>query len=354
MEESVELATILLTDLVGSTVLSHELGPARTEELREVHFGLLRSAIDLNGGTEVKNTGDGLMVAFSSASAAVRCAVSMQQLIERRARNLDHALHVRIGLGAGEATVKDGDYFGMPAIEAARLCEDAPADGILASATVRILAGWAGGVTFEPAGRRELKGFPEPLETFEISWAPLAEESAEMPGWPLPGPLRSMPQLGYAGRFEERALLDDSLVRAQAGQRQVVLVAGEPGIGKTRLVFDAAHRAHARGFAVCWGPAGRTSLRRTSPGSRSARSWSRRSRRRLLARHAERHRGELQRIVPALSSRIPGVPTPQISDSETERYLLFTAVIGLLREVAAAMPLCVVHRRPALGAMRSR
>ena len=50
----------------------------------------------------------------------------MQQLFERRYRDAEQALHVRIGLGAGESTVKDGDYFGMPSIEAARLCAEAP------------------------------------------------------------------------------------------------------------------------------------------------------------------------------------------------------------------------------------
>src|SRR5207245_1165060 len=79
------------------------------------------------GGREVKNTGDGLMVAFSSASAAVECGVAMQQLFERRYRDAEQALHVRIGLAAGESTVKDGDYFGAPSIEAARLCAQAPA-----------------------------------------------------------------------------------------------------------------------------------------------------------------------------------------------------------------------------------
>ena len=131
MAESVELATILLTDLVGSTRLATSVGPVRADELREEHFELLREAIASSGGQEVKNTGDGLMVAFSSASAAVQCAVAMQQLFERRYRDAEQALHMRIGLGAGESTVKDGDYFGMPSIEAARLCEQAPADGIL-------------------------------------------------------------------------------------------------------------------------------------------------------------------------------------------------------------------------------
>lgn len=101
MLESVELATILLTDLVGSTRLATSVGPVRADELREEHFALLRDAIADCGGKEVKNTGDGLMIAFTSASAAVKCAVAMQQLFERRYRNSEQGMHVRIGLGAG-------------------------------------------------------------------------------------------------------------------------------------------------------------------------------------------------------------------------------------------------------------
>ena len=59
-------------DLVGSTQLATSVGPVRGDELREEYFGLLRDAIDASGGREFKNTGDGLLVAFSSASAAVR------------------------------------------------------------------------------------------------------------------------------------------------------------------------------------------------------------------------------------------------------------------------------------------
>jgi len=143
--ESVELATILLTDLVGSTRLATSVGPVRADELREEHFGLLRQAIASTGGPEVKNLGDGLMVAFGSASGAVSCAVAMQQLFERRYGQAEQGLHVRIGLGAGESTVKDGDYFGMPTVEAARLCAQAPADGILISAPEVRAVGALGG-----------------------------------------------------------------------------------------------------------------------------------------------------------------------------------------------------------------
>ena len=158
-------------------------------------------------------------------------------------------LHVRIGLGAGESTVKDGDYFGMPSIEAARLCAQAPSDGILISGVVKMLAGRCEGVEFASAGELELKGFPEPVEAFSVSWAPLGEEAGERSGrWPLPALLRSVPPVTYVGRVEERAALEEALKLARAGARQVVLLCGEPGIGKTRLASYAAHRRSRRGL----------------------------------------------------------------------------------------------------------
>ena len=219
MAESVELATILLSDLVGSTRLATSVGPVRADELREEHFALLRDAIAGCGGREVKNTGDGLMVAFSSASAAVRCAVAMQQLFERRCRRAEQGLHVRIGLGAGESTVKDGDYFGMPSIEAARLCAQAPSDGILISGLARTLAGRCDGVEFASAGELELKGFPEPVQAFSVSWRASAEEASGVSRWPLPALLRSVPPVAYVGRVEERALLEEAMVLARDGAR---------------------------------------------------------------------------------------------------------------------------------------
>ena len=343
--ESVELATILLTDLVGSTRLATSVGPARADELREEHFELLREAISACGGREGKNTGDGLMVAFSSASAAVKCAVTMQQLFERRYRDAEQGLHVRIGLGAGESTVTDGDYFGMPSIEAARLCEKAPTDGILASAAVRMLAGRSEGVEFESACELDLKGIPEPVEAFSVSWAPLAEETggeAEAGRWPLPAVLRSVPTVSYVGRRAERAALEEALVLARDGSRQVVLLSGEPGIGKSRLAGYAAHRAHAQGAAVCWGGCSEELAVPYEPWIESCSQLVEHSPTELLAQHAERHGGELARVARNLVRRVEDLPQPQASDPETERYLLFSAVAAFLSEVAQSVPVCLV------------
>ena len=78
----IENITVLFTDLVGSTELVSSLSPEAGDEIRRRHFSSLRQAIADTGGTELKNLGDGVMVVFSTASAALTCAVAMQQAID--------------------------------------------------------------------------------------------------------------------------------------------------------------------------------------------------------------------------------------------------------------------------------
>lgn len=340
--DSIELATILVTDLVGSTRLETSVGPARADELRDEHFALLRDAIGVSGGHEFRNTGDGLMVAFNSASAAVRCAVSMQQLFERRYRRAEQRLQVRIGLGAGESTVQDGAYFGLPSIEAARLCDRAPADGILVSPAVRMLAGRLDGIRFESVGELELKGFPEPTEAFAVPWVRLEDEAEGVGGWPLPPPLRSVPRVTFVGREAERVLMEQSRSRARAAARQVVLVAGEPGIGKSRLASFSAHGAHGEGFAVLWGACSEELAVPYEPWISVCSQLVEHAPVELLERHVQRHGGELARLARELPRRLPDAPEPESSDPESVRFLLFSAVAGALAELAASLPVCLV------------
>ena len=342
MAESIELATILLTDLVGSTRLATAVGAVRADELRDEHFALLREAIEISGGWEVKNTGDGLMVAFGSASAAVRCAVQMQQLFERRYRQAEQQLHIRIGLGAGESTVTDGDYFGMPSIEAARLCDQAPSDGILASPAVRMLAGRVDGVELESVGELELKGFKEPVEAFAISWAPVDDGAGSLGRWPLPAVLRSVPPFSFVGYEGERALIEQSRVEAREGARRVVLLAGEPGIGKTRLASYAALAAHGEGSAVVWGLCSEELAVPYEPWIEVCSALVEHAPEEVLSTHVEKHGGELVRLARNLGRRVPELPAPQSSDPETERFLLFSAVLGLVQAVGEMAPVCLV------------
>src|SRR5262245_31608827 len=155
-------ATFVFTDLVDSTATAARLGPGAAEELRQTHFRLLRGAVSASGGTEVKNLGDGLMVMYSSPSRALAGAVGMQQAIEHHNRSGGQPLGVRVGIGVGEAVEEDGDYFGDPVVEAARLCAEAEGGQILAADVVRALVGRHATQTFVDIGARELKGIPEP------------------------------------------------------------------------------------------------------------------------------------------------------------------------------------------------
>jgi class 3 adenylate cyclase len=150
--------TVLFTDLVDSTALLSRVGEERAEELRREQFGLLRNAIAAAGGTEVKNLGDGLMAVMPSATVGVAAAVSIQQAFDARNRAASEPLQIRIGVSLGDADVEDGDYFGVPVVEAARLCAHAAGGEILVADVVRTLTGTRGSFGFErvacPMGAR--------------------------------------------------------------------------------------------------------------------------------------------------------------------------------------------------------
>src|SRR5690348_659317 len=119
-----ETVTVVFTDLVGSTALLSRVGEATADQLRREHFGLLRAAILEHGGREVKNLGDGLMIAFDGVTGGLACAVAMQQAIAGRPADAE-PLAIRVAIAVGEAELEDGDYFGLPVVEAARLCASA-------------------------------------------------------------------------------------------------------------------------------------------------------------------------------------------------------------------------------------
>src|SRR6266511_5919475 len=89
------LTTILFTDLVNSTQLMQRAGDEDAQRIFKAHYQLLRDAVSANGGSEVKSLGDGLMVAFTSAADAVRCAIMVQQASRRGVRG--ERLAVKVG-----------------------------------------------------------------------------------------------------------------------------------------------------------------------------------------------------------------------------------------------------------------
>jgi len=241
--------SIVFTDLVGSTELASRIGPVVAEEVRATHFGLLRDALVITAGSEVKNLGDGLMVVFPSLSAALDGAVAMQQTIELHNRRASVPLGVRIGMSSGDAYEDQGDYFGEPVVEAARLCAKATGGQIVTTEMVRMLARRSGH-RFATLGPMDLKGLPEPIEAFEVMWEPVKAVALV----PLPSRLEPMPATGVVGRALERDRLLTTLKAAFSGDgHRVALLSGDAGIGTTTLAGEVAQRAHAGGATVLYG-----------------------------------------------------------------------------------------------------
>ena len=334
---STKTIALLFTDLVGSTELASALGRARSDDLRRDHFADLRDAIELAGGEEVKTLGDGLMAAFPSSGAALACAVAIQQGVERRNRMGGPTLAVRVGAAVGDASAEGGDWYGPPVVQAARLCAAAKGGEILISDAVRLLAGSEETPPLSRVGPVELRGLPEPVVTWRVAW-----ETAEDGGPPLPVALSAPPVAGFVGRVPERRRLADAWSTAADGEAWTALLAGEPGIGKTRLAAQLAHDVHRQGAVVLYGRTSEDLGLPYEPWRQALEHLVETAGPGLLRRHVERHGGELTRLVPTLRSRLDGVPEPQATDAEAGRYLLFGAVVGLLGVAAERCPVLLI------------
>ena len=338
---AVETVTLMFTDLVGSTELLSRLGEEDAELLRRDHFALLRDALVTHNGREVKNVGDGLMIAFESVSGALACAVTMQQSIERRNRAAVVPLAVRIGISHGDCDVEDGDYFGVPVVEAARLCARAGGDEILITDVVRWIAGSRGRFAFEPLGALELKGLDGAVVVHKVAWDPLPAGAGSV-DVPLPGAIAARANAVFVGRVSERAVLADSLKQAVAARRRrIVLLEGEAGIGKTTLVSSFARDAHADGAIVLYGRCDEDLSVPYQPWAEALDHLTRHLPESIVRAHVDARGADLSALVPALAAR-HDLPPRRSTDPETERHLLFGAVVDLLERATTEQPLVLV------------
>jgi class 3 adenylate cyclase/pimeloyl-ACP methyl ester carboxylesterase len=147
-----ELATVLFTDIVGSTDLAAQLGDARWLEVRSAHNALVRRNLAAFRGREVDQTGDGFLATFDGPARAVQCAMQIRD----GARSL--GLRIRSGVHTGEIERRRSEIGGIAVHLAARIMALAGPDEVLVSRTVTDLV-VGSGITFEDRGTRALKGF---------------------------------------------------------------------------------------------------------------------------------------------------------------------------------------------------
>jgi len=316
--------TVLFTDLVRSTELLTELGEEAFGRVRRDHFASVRAAVTRHRGEEIKTFGDGMLAVFDSASDAVRGAVAVQQAVESQSRTRNVSLTVRVGLALGDVSFEDGDVFGTPVVEAARLMGAARGGQILASSLVRLAGGAQSGAAIADVGPLQLKGLPDPVPACEIGWEPVALSPV-----PLPALLTDMGRI-FVGRQELLTRLEQLAKEANLGEARLALLAGEPGIGKTRLAGELAKQLHSRGATVVAGRCDEYLGVPYQPVVEALRHFVDHLPDPLPEGLLGRYPGELARLVPELAGRLPGLPPPLQSDPDTERYRLFDAVASWL------------------------
>ncbi len=163
-----------------------------------------------------------------------------------------------------------------------------------------------------------------------------------MSGIALPERLRELPATGYVGRLAERERLDGLWGQAREGSLRLALISGEAGVGKTRLSTHLALQAHGEGATVLYGRCDEDLGVPYQPWVQALGYLVKEIPQTVLDAHVERFGGELARLVPALRDRVPDLPAARESDPETERYLMYAAVAGLLEGAGEQEPLVLI------------
>jgi class 3 adenylate cyclase/tetratricopeptide (TPR) repeat protein len=249
--------TVLFADLKGSTELIRDLDPEQAQAILDPALYAMMDAVHRFEGTVNQVLGDGIMALFGAPVAhedhAVRAcyaALAMQTAMRRYAEQVrrSHGLEMqaRVGLNSGEVVVRaigndlhmDYSAVGQTTHLAARMEQLATPGSIrVSAATLRLVEGL---VQVSALGPVPVKGLEEPVEVFELVGASGIRRRLQASA------ARGLTR--FVGRQQELAALQQALEQAGAGHGQVVAMVGEPGVGKSRLVYEFVHSHHTPGW----------------------------------------------------------------------------------------------------------
>ncbi len=243
--------TVLFCDLVGATPLSQQLDAEEWREVIAQYQQAASGAVARLGGYVAKNLGDGLLIYFGWPTAreddperAVRAGLAivdaMVPLNATLAADYGTRLEVRIGIHTGPVVIADGgEVFGETPNVASRVQTAADPDTVvITAATQRLVAGM---FVVEDLGPQTLKGVRDPMTLFRVMQPSGIHSRLDIAAGRL---------TGFVGREPELAMVIDHWERAQDGEGQNILIVGEAGVGKSRLLRQL--REHLVGIPHTW------------------------------------------------------------------------------------------------------
>ncbi len=337
--------TFLLTDIEGSTAAWEADADAMAIALAR-HDELVEQVVTSRGGRLIKTRGEGdaTFSVFDRPSAAAAAAIELQDAILREPWALHEPIRIRIALHTGEVELRDGDYFGRAVNRAARLRSLAAGGQILCSGATAelVIDTLPDDVGLADLGMRALRNLPRPEHVFELRFQ-IAEQREETVDEPLARPDLPAVFTGpgrFVGRGPELKRLGYAWQAALAGGIHAMLIAGEPGVGKTRLAGEWSQQAFGQGAVVLYGRSDEDLGAPYQPFAEALRSL-------VPCIGAQRLRGlrgveALLPLIPGLTEVLPDLSAPPRADPDTERYALFDAVVALMELASASAPVVLI------------
>lgn len=325
---SEELASVLFTDVEGSTDYRTRHGDAAAHRRLKALHDLVTKEIEHHGGRVIKALGDGVLALFRSPRSALKSSVSIQsEVVALNRTHPDDALRVRIGINTGEVLEENNDVFGESVNAAARIAALAEGGQILVSAVLKDLVGTIPDVRFDDMGRHLLKGFTGEWHLYQVA----VEESPQ---------LMFLDKTPFVGRETELAQLERILEQVMRGRGGVVLVGGEPGVGKTRLAEEVAMRAQQKGMVSFIGHC--YEMEGALPYSpfveileANAETIPADTFREIMGDSAP----ELARFAPQIKKMFPDIAPPADMPAEEDRRYTFNSISRYIRRAAAGAPI---------------
>ena len=339
--------TFLFTDIEGSTRLFQQHADAMKEALAR-HHALVHAAVDAHRGRVFHVLGDGFCVAFAEASDALAAALAAQRALTAEHWGALGALRVRMGLHTGNAETHGGDYVASLTLARAQRVAAAAHGGevLVSSATAQCVNGdLPGGATLRNLGAFKLRGIAQPETLFQLVSADLPSEfpppRVEDAAATAAAPLQQLVRGRLVGRAAEQQRLRQHWEDAQQARGQLLLLSGEPGVGKTRLAADLIDRARQDGATVLRG--GCYEFEATTPYLpfvEAIREWARWQNPQLL-RETLARTPEIGKLAPDIEAKIGAADAHAALSPGEERLRMFDNAARFLQSLAAGTGLVV-------------